>query len=127
MILGPYLTNVCLKFLTKLVANRLQEVITKCIHKNQYGFIRSRTIQDCLAWSFEYLFLCQASNKPIAILKLDFAKVFDTVEHEAILQIMRFKGFNEKWIGWAKSVLTSGTSSILLNGIPGMEFACRRG
>ena len=32
------LTNTCLKFLTKLLANRLQHVILKCIHKNQYGF-----------------------------------------------------------------------------------------
>jgi hypothetical protein len=43
------LTNVCLKFLTKLVANRLQGRILECIHKNQYGFLRSRSIQDCLA------------------------------------------------------------------------------
>jgi hypothetical protein len=43
------LTNCCLKFLTKLAADRLQEVIIQCIHKNQYGFIRSRTIHDCVA------------------------------------------------------------------------------
>jgi hypothetical protein len=29
------------------------------------------------------LYLCQASKKPIVILKLEFAKAFDTVEHEA--------------------------------------------
>ena len=28
------LTNTCLKFLTKLLANRLQKVILQCIHKN---------------------------------------------------------------------------------------------
>jgi hypothetical protein len=43
------LTNVCLKFLTKLVANRFQQRILSCVHKNQYGFIKSRTIQDCVA------------------------------------------------------------------------------
>ncbi|XP_073353560.1 uncharacterized protein [Aegilops tauschii subsp. strangulata] len=30
------LTNTCLKFLTKLLANQLQRVILKCIHKNQF-------------------------------------------------------------------------------------------
>lgn len=49
------LTNTCLKFLTKLAANRMQSVITTTIHENQYGFIQKRTIQDCLAWSFEFL------------------------------------------------------------------------
>jgi hypothetical protein len=87
------LTNVCLKFLTKLAANRLQEKKLSCIHKNQYGFLRGRSIQDCLAWSFEYLYLCQASKKPIVIPKLDFAKAFDTVEHEDLLEVMKYKGF----------------------------------
>ena len=34
------LTNTCLKFLTKLLANRLRRVILRCIHCNQYGFLR---------------------------------------------------------------------------------------
>jgi hypothetical protein len=33
------LTNVCLEFLTKMAAKRLQEHILRCVHKNQYGFI----------------------------------------------------------------------------------------
>jgi hypothetical protein len=43
------LTNVCLKFLTKLLANIFQQKILTCVHKNQYGLIQSRTIQDCVA------------------------------------------------------------------------------
>jgi hypothetical protein len=43
------LTNVCMKFLTKLAANCLQGKILICLHKNQYGFLRNRSIQDCLA------------------------------------------------------------------------------
>jgi len=43
------LMNISLKLLTKILADRLQKVITLLIHKNQYGFIKTRTIQDCLA------------------------------------------------------------------------------
>ena len=43
------LLNISLKLLTKILADRLQNVILKLIHCNQYGFIRSRSIQDCLA------------------------------------------------------------------------------
>jgi hypothetical protein len=121
------LTNVCLKFLTKLLPNRLQDKILECIHKNQYGFLRRRSIQDCLAWSFEYLHLCHASKKPIIILKLDFAKAFGTIEHEAILQVMEHMGFNQTCLRWIREILSSGTSSILLNGIPGKQFTYKRG
>jgi hypothetical protein len=43
------LLNTSVKVLTKILANRLQQVITKLVHQNQYGFIKARSIQDCLA------------------------------------------------------------------------------
>ena len=43
------LLNCSMKLITKLLANRLQSLIISLIHKNQYGFIKTRTIQDCLA------------------------------------------------------------------------------
>jgi hypothetical protein len=57
------LLNSSIKLLTKLLANRVQEVILRVVHQNQYGFIRNRSIQDCLVWSFEYLHMCHKSKK----------------------------------------------------------------
>jgi hypothetical protein len=58
---------------------------------------------------------------------LDFAKALDTIEHEAIIQVMKHMGFNQPWLDWIKEILSTGTSVILLNGIPGKQFVCRRG
>lgn len=110
-----------------MLANRLQPLITKLVHVNQYGFIKSRSIQDCLAWSFEYLHLCHSSRKELVILKLDFEKAFDRVEHGAMQQTMKKKGFGEKWLAWMKMIFSSGTSSILLSGTPSKVLHYKRG
>ena len=43
------LLNCCLKLITKILANRLQKIILQIVHRNQYGFLRGRSIHDCLA------------------------------------------------------------------------------
>ncbi|XP_073368009.1 uncharacterized protein [Aegilops tauschii subsp. strangulata] len=70
---------------------------------------------------------CKQSKRPIIILKLDFAKAFDTVEHEVILQMLKHKGFDDKWVGWVNEILSTGSSSVLLNGILGKQFKCKCG
>jgi hypothetical protein len=119
--------NSILKIITKLLANRLQARIIPLIHTNQYGFIKNRAIQDCLAWAYEYIYQCQHSKREIIILKLDFTKAFDTIEHNTILLMMKHLGFSDLWIDWIERILASGSSSILLNGVPGNHFRCHRG
>lgn len=44
-----------------------------------------------------------------------------------MLQIMQSKGFGTRWLSWMRMIFSSGTSSILLNGVPGKTFHCWRG
>lgn len=92
------LLNIAIKMITKLLANSLQPLIQILIHKNQYWFIKNRSIQDCLAWTYEYIHQCRRSRKEVVILKLYFAKAFDTIEHDAIIAMHKYLGFPDKWI-----------------------------
>ena len=44
-----------------------------------------------------------------------------------MIKIMKHMGFNDKWLSWIRSIFCSGCSSILLNGVPGRQFHCKRG
>jgi hypothetical protein len=75
----------------------------------------------------EFLYQCETSRQEIILLKLDFAKAFDTIDHTAMLKIMKQMGFNDRWIAWIDSISSSGKSAVLLNGVPGRQFFCKRG
>jgi hypothetical protein len=120
------LINSIFKIITKLLWNRLQSIIIPLVHKNQYGFIKTRTIHACLGWAFEYIHQCQQSKKEIVINKLDFTKAFDMIEHSAITKMMNQLGFNDRWINWISFILDSANTSVLLNGVPGKNLVCKR-
>jgi hypothetical protein len=97
------------------------------LHKNQYGFIKGKTIHDCLNWAFEYLHICHSSKYPIIILKIDFEKAFDKVEYSAIIGMCKALGFGPKFLSWITNILHTTSTSVLLNGVLGKKIKCKRG
>ena len=59
------------------------------------------------------------------ILKLDFEKAFDTVEHNSILLVMQHMSFPDTWIHWIRLIFSSGTSAVLLIGVPGKKIVAK--
>jgi hypothetical protein len=52
------------------------------------------------------------------LLKLDISKAFDSVRWDYLISLMERRGFPMQWRNWISALLTSSTSSVLLNGTP---------
>ena len=84
----------------------------------------------CVGLNFdaqEILAASHNSNIETVFLKLDFVKAFDSVSWDSLFELLLARGFGYRWIGWIKTCLLSGTSSILVIGKPGKYIQCRKG
>lgn len=50
------------------------------------------------------------------LLKLDFVKTYDMLEWSFIVDVLKARGFGNRWIGWMKLILFEGKSQIVVNG-----------
>jgi hypothetical protein len=64
---------------------------------------------------------------PTLLIKLDIAKAFDSIRWDYILDIMQRRGFPPRWRACVALIISSSTSRVLLNGIPGKDIIHGRG
>jgi hypothetical protein len=121
------LQNCSLKILSKILTSRLQKEIPNIIDIRQTGFIKGRSISDTFVHAAELVQVCHKRKKPAVVLKLDFAKAFDTVNWDGLFRVFQARGFSDLWISWMKIILTSSKTAVLVNGQPGPWITCRRG
>lgn len=121
------LQNTTIKCLSKILTNRLQPAIPLLVSSDQAGFVLGRCIAESFAYAADILHCCHRRNAPTLVLKLDFHKAFDCVNWDSLLRILRVRGFPEDWCQWVMTLLNTGKTAILLNGVPGRWINCRNG
>jgi hypothetical protein len=121
------LQGTALKILCKMLTRRIQPLMSSLVSIDQSGFIRGRNITDNFAYAAELVQCCHKRRIPTIVLKLDFRKAFDSVDWSALDRILRARGFGDKWCGWIRTILESGRTAVLLNGVPGRWFDCKQG
>ncbi|CAO2197346.1 unnamed protein product [Urochloa humidicola] len=121
------LQNCSVKIAAKSLTTRLQNEIAQLIDLDQTGFLKGRTISDSFVYATELVQVCHKRRTPTLVLKLDFAKAFDTVNWSSLMKIMETRGFNATWRQWIQQLLETSLTAVLVNGTPGPWFKCKRG
>ena len=115
------LYNVIYKVISKVLANRLKQVLPNIISPTQSAFVPGRLITDKVIVAYEVLHSMHARKKGktgALALKLDVSKAYDRVEWLFLQGIMQKLGFPKKWIKRVMTCVTTTSFSILLNGKP---------
>eukprot|EP00253_Pinus_taeda_P012315 PITA_12315 len=121
------LCNSSYKLVSKIIANRLKNILLDIIPENQGGFIKGRKILDNIVLVQEAVHSsCQRKEKGMVI-KLDLANAFDRVRHEFLFAVMKKLGFSTKFINWVKACIASPWIAPLVNGRSTDFFQASRG
>lgn len=93
------LCNVVYKVVSKVIANRLKEVIGSIISETHSAFIPGRLIIDNIMISYEIMHYMKRKfkgKKGWMALKLDMSKAYDRVEWGYLRAMLSKMGFGEK-------------------------------
>jgi hypothetical protein len=50
------------------------------------------------------------------VIKLDYEKTYDRVNIDFLLEVLKLRGFGERWMGWIKKIVIGGSINVLANG-----------
>jgi hypothetical protein len=84
------------KLFMKVLAVRLAERIDELIAEGQNAFIRGRSLQDNFIYVQGVIRHFHRARNPLVFLKLDIARVFDSVSWPYLLDMLRARGFSDR-------------------------------
>ena len=113
------LCNTTYKIISKVLANRLKDILPNIISKNQSAFTANRLIMNNVLVAFEFMHYLnhkKEGKENYMSIKLDMSKAFDRVEWSFIKGVMEKLGFAKKWIDIIMNCVSSVSYSVLISG-----------
>ena len=91
------LRNAVYKVISKMLANRLREILSDVISENQSAFVPGRLITDNILVDYESIHRMKKKQgkKGLCAVKLDMHKAYDRVEWSFLEKMMIKMGFDQ--------------------------------
>jgi len=107
------------KMVSKVLANRLKEVLPSVISSNQSAFIPGRLITDNVLAAYETLHTMHTnmwSKVGFMGIKLDMSKTYDRVEWKFLEVVIEKLGFSQRWISLIMVCVRTVSYAVVVNG-----------
>jgi hypothetical protein len=114
------------KCIAKLLASRIQPMLTQLVRANQTCFMKGRSIIDNVFLAIELMEWALETKQPMVMLLLDFEKAYDRVEWSFLEGTLYKLGFVAIWVKWIKSLYTDSWCSVGVNGQNSSPFKLTR-
>ena len=125
------LLNVDTKVYSSILANRIKPLLDSCISQNQKAFVKGRDIMDNVRNIQAIARTIKRNNLKAGIVAVDFAKAFDTIDHEYLWSILQGMGWPNNLINKIKALYKNAESAIINEGSTSDYFkigrSCRQG
>lgn len=121
------LLNVSFKIITKILMNRITSCIGEVIAANQTAFLKGRYIMEGVMVLHETLNFLHVKKQSGILFKVDFEKAYDKIKWPFVYQMLKLKGFPDKWCNWMMSIMRGGKVSVRVNDFFGPYFKTHTG
>ena len=122
------LCNLVYKIIKKIIANRIESVLSKFMSMEQFGFLDSRHIVDAIGVGKEGLHNIKVKKMKYLVLKLELIKAHCRVSYLDFLRLVLLQiGLSLEEINWIIWCITSTNFFVLVNKEPTNFFRSSRG
>jgi retron-type reverse transcriptase len=88
------------KFFESLVLDTIQPSVNLILANEQHGFRPGRLAVTCKLVFCNYIFGSFKDGTQVYVIYTDFAKSFDSVNHDVLISVLRATGFGDPILSW---------------------------
>lgn len=104
------------KILSKVLANRMKNVMDRLISINQTGFMKGRNIGENILTLTTVIEHIKQAGKSGILVSIDFKKAFDLCEFPAIWGALEYFNYGDRFIYFLKTLYNESECCIINNG-----------